>query len=174
MSRGALAGIRVIDFGQLVSAPFCARLFADYGADVIKVEPPGGDSARAAGPFPGDVPDPEQSGLYFITNTNKRGISCDVTTEAGRARFLRLVKWADLLIENNTPAQMKEWGLDYATLAEVNPNLVVVSITPFGQTGPYSNWNGYDLNAYHLTGASSRYCGRPGEMPLEHGTFAAD
>ena len=174
MSRGALAGIRVIDFGQLVSAPFCARLFADYGADVIKVEPPGGDSARAAGPFPGDVPDPEKSGLYFITNTNKRGISCDVTTEAGRARFLRLVKWADLLIENNTPAQMKEWGLDYATLAEVNPDLVVVSITPFGQTGPYSNWNGYDLNAYHLTGASSRYCGRPGEMPLEHGTFAAD
>ncbi|MCG3168865.1 MAG: Succinyl-CoA--L-malate CoA-transferase alpha subunit [Pseudomonadales bacterium] len=174
MSRGALAGIRVIDFGQMVSAPFCARLFADYGADVIKVEPPGGDAARAAGPFPGDAPDPEKSGLYFITNTNKRGVTCDVGTEAGRARFLRLVKWADLLIENHTPAQMKAWGLDYATLAEVNPNLVVVSITPFGQTGPYSGWNGYDLNAYHLTGASSRYCGRPGEMPLEHGTFAAD
>lgn len=174
MSRGALAGIRVIDFGQMVSAPFCARLFADYGADVIKVEPPGGDAARAAGPFPGDVPDPEKSGLYFLNNTNKRSITCDVTTEAGRARFLRLARWADLLIENNTPAQMKAWGLDYATLAEANPDLVVVSITPFGQTGPYSNWNGHDLNAYHLTGASSRYCGRPGEMPLEHGTFAAD
>lgn len=174
MSKGALAGIRVIDFGQMVSAPFCARLFADYGADVIKVEPPQGDSARAAGPFPGDVADAEKSGLYFITNTNKRGITCDVTTESGRARFLRLVKWADLLIENNTPEQMKEWGLDYATLAEINPNLVVVSITPFGQTGPYSGWNAYDLNAYHLTGASSRYCGRPGEMPLEHGTFSAD
>lgn len=174
MSSGALAGIRVIDFGQMVSAPFCARLFADYGADVIKVEPPGGDAARAAGPFPGDVPDPEGSGLFFITNTNKRSVVCDVTTDAGRARFLRLVKWADLLIENNTPAQMKEWGLDYATLAEINPNLVVVSITPFGQTGPYSGWNGYDLNAYHLTGASSRYCGRPDEMPLEHGTFSAD
>ncbi|MBK6289822.1 MAG: CoA transferase [Pseudomonadales bacterium] len=174
MSAGALAGIKVIDFGQMVSAPFCARLFADYGADVVKVELPGGDTARAAGPFPGDVSDPEKSGLYFINNTNKRGITCDVATEAGRALFLRLLAWADLLIENHSPAQMRAWGLDYATLAATNPDLVVVSITPFGQTGPYSEWNGYDLNAYHLTGASHRYCGRPGEMPLEHGTFAAD
>ena len=174
MSAGALAGIKVIDFGQMVSAPFCAKLFADYGADVIKVELPAGDAARATGPFPGDVPDPEKSGLYFINNTNKRGISCDVSTEAGRAVFLRLVAWADLLIENNAPAQMRAWGLDYATLAAANPDLVVVSITPFGQTGPYSDWNGHDLNAYHLTGASSRYCGRPDETPLEHGTFAAD
>ena len=174
MSAGALAGIKVIDFGQMVSAPFCAKLFADYGADVIKVELPAGDAARTTGPFPGDVPDPEKSGLYFINNTNKRGISCDVSTEAGRAVFLRLVAWADLLIENNAPAQMRAWGLDYTTLAAANPDLVVVSITPFGQTGPYSDWNGHDLNAYHLTGASSRYCGRPEETPLEHGTFAAD
>lgn len=174
MSAGALAGIKVIDFGQMVSAPFCAKLFADYGADVIKVELPAGDAARATGPFPGDVADPEKSGLYFINNTNKRGISCDVSTEAGRAVFLRLAAWADLLIENNAPAQMRAWGLDYATLAAANPDLVVVSITPFGQTGPYSDWNGHDLNAYHLTGASSRYCGRPEETPLEHGTFAAD
>ena len=160
MSAGALAGIKVIDFGQMVSAPFCARLFADYGADVVKVELPGGDTARAAGPFPGDVSDPEKSGLYFINNTNKRGITCDVATEAGRALFLRLLAWADLLIENHSPAQMRAWGLDYATLAATNPDLVVVSITPFGQTGPYSEWNGYDLNAYHLTGASHRYCGR--------------
>jgi len=174
MGAGALAGIRVIDFGQMVSAPFCARLFADFGADVIKVEPPAGDAARETGPFPADRPDPEKSGLYFVNNTNKRGITCDVSTEAGRALFLRLAQWADLLIENNPPAQMRAWGLDYATLAAANPDLVVVSITPFGQTGPYSDWRGYDLNAYHLTGASSRYCGRPGEMPLEHGTFAAD
>ena len=69
---------------------------------------------------------------------------------------------------------MREWELDYASLSELNPDLVMISITPFGQTGPYADWNGYDLNAYHLTGASSRYCGRPGEPPLEHGTFAAD
>ena len=72
MSRGALHGIKVIDFGQMVSAPFCAKLFSDYGADVIKVELPDGDAARRAGPFPQDVPHPEKSGLFFINNTNKR------------------------------------------------------------------------------------------------------
>ncbi|MCP5082576.1 MAG: CoA transferase [Alphaproteobacteria bacterium] len=174
MSSGALAGIKVIEFGQMVSAPFCAKLFSDFGADVIKVEPPQGDAARHTGPFPHDEPDPEKSGLFFINNTNKRGITCDVNTEAGRALFLRLLEWADVLIENNLPRQMREWRLDYDHIADVNADLVVISITPFGQTGPYSGWNAYDLNAYHLSGASSRYCGRPGEMPLEHGTFAAD
>jgi crotonobetainyl-CoA:carnitine CoA-transferase CaiB-like acyl-CoA transferase len=171
---GALADIKVVEFGQMISAPFCAKLFGDYGADVIKVEPPMGDAARRAGPFPQDVPHPEKSGLFFINNTSKRGVTCDVRTAAGRALFLRLLAWADVLIENNLPQQMRAWGLDYATLKAANPRLVVISITPFGQTGPYSEWNGYDLNAYHLTGASSRYCGRPGEMPLEHGTFSAD
>lgn len=174
MSKGALDGIKVVDFGQMVSAPFCAKLFGDYGADVIKVELPEGDSARHTGPYPGDVPHPEKSGLFFVNNTNKRGVTCDVRTEAGRALFKRLLQWADVLIENNLPRQMQEWGLDYHSLASMNENLVVISITPFGQTGPYSGWNAYDLNAYHLSGASSRYCGRPGEMPLEHGTFAAD
>ncbi|PLW69197.1 CaiB/BaiF CoA transferase family protein [Pseudohalioglobus lutimaris] len=174
MSGGALAGIKVVDFGQMVSAPFCAKLFSDYGADVIKVELPEGDAARRTGPFPDDVPHAEKSGLYFINNTNKRGVTCDVTNEAGRALFLGLLEWADVLIENNLPGKMREWGLDYEQISQVNKDLVVISITPFGQTGPYSGWNAYDLNAYHLSGASSRYCGRPGEMPLEHGTFAAD
>lgn len=171
---GALAGIRVVDFGQMVSGPWCAKLFADYGADVIKVELPEGDAARRAGPFPGDRPDPEKSGLYFINNTNKRGVVCDVRTEAGRELFVRLLAKTDVLIENNLPPQMRAWGLDYAQLAAANPELVVISITPYGQTGPYSQWNGYDLNAFHLTASGSRYCGRPDEMPLKHGTFSAD
>ena len=174
MSDGALAGIRVVDFGELVSAPFCARLFADFGADVIKVEPPGGDASRRLGPFPGDVPHPEKSGLFFINNTNKRSVICDVGTAAGRERFLQLLRGADVLIDNHPPAQMRSWGLDYATLAAANPALVVIAITPFGQTGPFSAWQGTDLNAFHLSGAGSRYCGRPGEAPLEQGTFAAD
>jgi len=174
MSQGALEGIRILDFGQLVSAPFCAKLFADFGADVIKVEPASGDLARQWGPFPNDRPDPEKSGLFFFCNTNKRGITLDVTAPHGRDILLQLVRHADVLIENHHPAQMRTWGIDYPVLAEINPNLVMISITPFGQTGPYSAWNGYDLNAFHLTGASSRYLGRPGEMPLEPGTFAAD
>lgn len=170
----ALAGLRVIDFGQGVSAPHCARLFADYGADVIKVEPPAGDAARASGPYPDDVPDRERSGLFFFHNTNKRGVTCNVEHPEGRRLFLELIGKVDVLVENNLPARMRQWQLDYPTLAALNPRLVMISITPFGQTGPYSGWNGYDLNAYHLSGASARYCGRPREMPLEHGTFSAD
>ncbi len=171
---GALADIRVIELGQAVSAPYCAKLFADYGADVVKIEPPDGDIARQWGPFPRDQPHPEKSGLFCFLNTNKRGISLDVSTSRGRELLLRLIENADVLIENNQPKQMRQWGLDYATLSKVNPNLVLISITPYGQTGPYSDWLGYDLNAFHLSAAGSRYCGRPGEAPLEHGTFAAD
>jgi crotonobetainyl-CoA:carnitine CoA-transferase CaiB-like acyl-CoA transferase len=174
MPGGALEGIRIIELSQAVSGPYCAKLFADYGADVIKVEPPGGDLARQWGPFPNDTPHPERSGTFFFLNTNKRGVTLDVASGRGRELFTELVGHADVLIENQHPHRMRDWGLDYAALSAVNPNLVMISITPFGQTGPYSEWNGCDLNAFHLTGASSRYCGRPGEAPLEHGTFAAD
>ena len=174
MNNGALKEIRVIELGHSVSAPYCAKLFADYGADVIKVEPPSGDIARRWGPFPHDEPHPEASGTFFFLNTNKRGIALDVTTPQGREHLLQLLRHADVFIENHHPRQMREWGLDYAAVSTVNPNLVMISITPFGQTGPYSEWNGYDLNAFHLTAAGSRYCGRPGEPPLEQGAFAAD
>lgn len=174
MSRGALEGISILDLGHLVSAPFCAKLFADFGADVIKVEPPAGDLARQWGPFPHDRPDPEKSGLFFFCNTDKRGITLDASTPHGRDILLQLVRHADVVIENHHPAQMRTWGIDYPVLAAANPDLVMISVTPFGQTGPYSAWHGYDLNAFHLTAAGSRYLGRPGEMPLEPGTFTAD
>ncbi len=175
MPEGALGGIDVVELGELVSAPYCARLFADFGAEVVKVEPPGrGDMSRRWGPFPGDEPHPERSGLFELLNTNKRGVTLDVDSDEGRGLLLDLVADADVLIENYPPPVMRERRLDYETLAEVNPDLVMISITPFGQTGPYSTWSGYDLNAFHLTGASNRYCGRPGEAPLEHGTFSAD
>ena len=174
MVDGALQGIRVIELGQGVSAPFCAKLFADYGAEVIKVEPLQGDVARRWGPFPGDQPHPEKSGLFFFLNTNKRGVTLDVGTPDGRNQLLRLLEQADVFIENNRPPQMHQWGLDYAAIAAINPDLVMISITPFGQTGPYADWNGYDLNAFHLSAAGSRYCGRPKEPPLQHGTFSAD
>ena len=174
MARDALSGITVIELGEGVSAPFCAKVFADYGADVIKVELPEGDVARRWGPFPGDRAHSERSGLFFFLNTNKRGITLDIRTADGRAQLLRLLAQADVLIENYPPWRMREWGLDYATLAQNHPNLVMISITPYGQTGPYADWQGYDLNAFHLSAAGSRYCGRPSEAPLEHGTFSAD
>ena len=172
---GALGGLRVIELGQAVSGPYCAKLFADYGADVIKVEPPkDGDVARRWGPFPHDEPHSEKSGLFFFLNTNKRGVTLDVTTGRGRDVLLQLVRQADVLIENEPPGRLQRFGLDFPVLSRANPDLVMISISPYGQTGPYSEWMGYDLNAFHVTGASSRYCGRPAEAPLEPGTFAAD
>lgn len=171
---GALAGVKVVELGEMVSAPYCAKLFADFGADVIKVERRAGDAARRMGPYPADRPHLERSGLYFFHNTNKRGVTCEPHTEQGGALLRRLLSWADVLIENRSPSEMRNWRLDYSSLVATHPHLIVISITPFGQSGPYRDWIGYDLNAFHLTGASSRYCGRPGEMPLEHGTFAAD
>ena len=171
---GALAGISVLEIGELISAPYCAKLFADYGADVVKIEPPTGDPARGWGPFPGDEPHREKSGLFFFLNTNKRGVTLDLASPRGRELARALATQVDVVIENHRPGTLASWGLDHATLAAANPQLVTISITPFGQTGPYADWLGTDLNAFHLSGASSRYCGRPGEPPLEHGTFAAD
>ncbi len=175
MGGGALGGMRVIELAQGVAGPYCGKIFADYGADVVKVEPPGtGDLTRGWGPFPGDQPDLEKSGLFFFLNTNKRSVTIDVDTAEGRERLLDLVREADVLIDSRRPQQLRDLGLDYDTLTQLNPKLVMISCTPFGQTGPYADWNGYDLNAYHLSGTGSRYCGLPDREPLENGTFTAD
>ncbi|MDH3213026.1 MAG: CoA transferase [Myxococcales bacterium] len=175
MAVAALEGVRIVELGQGVSAAFCTRLFADYGAEVIKIEMPGaGDVTRSWGPFPADEPHLEKSGLFFVLNTNKRSVTLDPSGDEGRDLLLRILDGADVLVENHQPGQMRAWGLDYARLAERIPALVMISITPFGQTGPYAAWKGCDLNAYHLSGTGSRYCGRPDEAPLEQGTFSAD
>jgi len=174
-ARRALADVSVVELGSGVGGAFCARLFADYGADVIKLEPPGcGDPTRSWGPFPGDRPDPEKSGTFLFLNTNKRSVALDVDIPSDRERLLALVGRADVLVSSLRPRQLRDQGLDYATLSKLNPDLVMISLTPFGQTGPYADWNGYDLNAYHLSGCGSRYCGQPDEAPLEHGTFSAE
>jgi crotonobetainyl-CoA:carnitine CoA-transferase CaiB-like acyl-CoA transferase len=174
MTTGALDGMRVIEMGELIAAPFCARLFGDYGADVIKVEPRRGDVARTWGPFPSDQPSPETSGLFFFLNTNKRGVTADADVPEGRSLLHELIRDADVFVHGMRPSQLRARGLDFETLSRLNSRLVMISVTPFGQTGPYSEWNAYDLNAFHLTAAGSRYLGRPGEAPLEPGTFIAD
>ncbi len=153
MVDSALSDLRVIELGDLISAPYCCKLMADMGADVIKIEPPGiGDTSRRYGPFPGDVPHPEKSLLYAYLNTSKRGITIDVTTKLGKRVFLDLVKMADVLVENNLPKRMQELGLDYESLKTINPRLIVTSITPFGQTGPYRDYRGTDLISMHVGG----------------------
>ena len=173
----ALQGIRVIELGDYISAPFCARLLADLGAEVIKVEAPDrGDTSRRNGPFPNDEPNAEASGLFLFLNTGKSGITLDVDTSTGKKMFLRLLEDADVLVENLPPGHLEKLKLDYPSINEQFPRLVVTSITPFGQTGPYKDYAGYDLNL-QAAGGISIGIGMPNRpplaMPLSQGDFMA-
>jgi crotonobetainyl-CoA:carnitine CoA-transferase CaiB-like acyl-CoA transferase len=152
-------GLNVLDLGQGISGPFCAKLFADLGAKVIKVEPPSGDLSRRDGPFPGDAPDLEKSGLFLALNTNKLGVTLNLEAVSGRELLLRLARGADLLIENFPPDYLPGQGLDYAAFRAVNPRLVVTSITPFGQTGPWANWQATNLILSNLAGHAREHPG---------------
>ena len=155
MSVGPLNGIRVVEYGSFISGPFCAKMLADLGADVIKVEPPAvGDEARNHGPFPGDIPHREKSGLFLFLNTNKRGITLDLETATGRDIMLSLLKKSDIFVENHPPSLSESLGLDYGSLNAQAPGLVVTSITPYGQTGPYRDYKGYDLTTNAAGGFS--------------------
>ena len=146
-----LEGVRVLDLTRHVAGPFCTKLLADYGADVIKIEPPGrGDPARWIGPFAGDVPGRERSGLFLHLNTNKRSVSLNLKSDTGRAIFLKLLRSADILVENFRPGVMVSLGLDYPRLREINTGLVMTSISNFGQSGPYRDWSASDLVVYAM------------------------
>ncbi|MFC1990086.1 CaiB/BaiF CoA transferase family protein [Chloroflexota bacterium] len=168
MDEQALTGIKVLDLTHYTAGPYCTKLLADYGADIIKVERPGkGDGARQAGPFPGDLPDPEKSGLFLYLNTNKRGITLNLKAKTGVDIFKELVKQSDILVENFSPRVMPSLGLDYQTLKKVNPQLVMCSISNFGATGPYRDWKASEIVLYALSGQMSRQ-GDPDREPLKH------
>jgi crotonobetainyl-CoA:carnitine CoA-transferase CaiB-like acyl-CoA transferase len=142
----------------MVAAPYCAKLLADLGADVVKVEAPGlGDPARRRGPFPDDVPHLERSALFLYLNTSKRGITLDLGAEAARPIFRALASEVDVLIEDRAPGELERIGLGYSRLSELNPRLIVTSVTPFGQTGPYSDYRSHHLNLYHAGAHSSPF-----------------
>jgi crotonobetainyl-CoA:carnitine CoA-transferase CaiB-like acyl-CoA transferase len=140
----------------------CGKMLADLGVDVIKIERPGGDPSRRMGPFWHDSADPEKSLYWFAYNTNKRGITLDIETTKGRDILLALVGEADFLIESFAPGYMEGQGLGYAALSGINKGIIVTSITPFGQTGPYSRYKATDLvlmgmaGELFLTGDSDR------------------
>jgi CoA:oxalate CoA-transferase len=143
---GILDDVSVLELTNRLSGAFCAKLLADQGADTIKIEAPGkGDAARHEPPFIGVTPHPEKSTLFLAYNTNKRGITLDVTTPSGKALLLRLVAERDILIESFAPGYLDELGLGYEVLREVNPRLIMTSITPFGQSGPYRHYQADDL-----------------------------
>ena len=134
----ALDGVRVLDLTTGVAGPHCTKLLADFGAQVIKVEPAGGDPTRHVPPFAGDQPDPERALLFLHLNTNKQSVTLDPRTGAGSDLLRRLASTAQIVVEDSAPGSLAASGLDYATIAENRPDIVYVSITPWGQTGPYA------------------------------------
>jgi crotonobetainyl-CoA:carnitine CoA-transferase CaiB-like acyl-CoA transferase len=153
MTEQALSDVKVLDLTWHIAGPYCTKLLADYGADVIKLEKPSeGDPSRRMGPFFRDVPHPEKSGLFLYLNSNKKSITLNLKSETGKKIFKELVKDIDILVENYSPHVMPGLGLSYETLEKINPNMVMTSISNFGQTGPYRDYKASELIIYGMGG----------------------
>lgn len=152
-SPQALAGLRVLEVAERICGPYCGKLLASLGAEVIKAEaPPEGDSTRRRGPFPGDIPHPERSGTFLYLNTGKKGITLNLADSQGRELLSDLARRVDVIIHDQTPARAAAWGLDAKSLSERNANLIVAALTPFGSTGPYADYRAHDINVFHAGG----------------------
>jgi CoA:oxalate CoA-transferase len=153
MTPRALEGMKIVEYCNMVSGPYCSKLLADMGAEVLKIEPPLlGDDSRRRGPFPGDIPDQEKSGLFLYLNSNKKGLTLDPTKPDGKEIFKKLIERTDVLIEDRPPGEMEELGLAYETLKSFNPGLIMVSITPYGRSGPFKDYKAFQLNTVHVSG----------------------
>ena len=168
MPQQALAGFKVVDLGHHIAGPYCTKLLAELGAEVVKIERPDGDPVRKMGPFFQDDPHPEKSLLYLYLNTGKKSITLNLKTELGKKVFKDLVKDADILMENFSPRVMPGLGLDYPILEKLNPGLVMTSISNFGQTGPYRDYKATDLNIMAIGGLMYMN-GEPEREPLTFG-----
>lgn len=161
--EGLLSSYRVIDLSD-EKGFLCGKILGDFGADVIKIEPPRGDPARSIGPFYKDVPHPEKSLYWLALNTSKRGITLNIETADGREIFKRLVKTADFVVESFEPGYMDSLGLGYLALEKINSNIIMTSITPFGSTGPYAHYKASDMVLWAM-GGFMYTCGEPSEPP---------
>jgi len=168
-----LEGLRVLEIGTFVSAPYCGKLFAGYGAEVIKIEPPAGDISRAHGPFKDGVPNPETSALFLYLNTGKKSVVLEIGSPAGREQLLELVETADVVIENCRPADLRALGLSWDVLSAVNRRLVMISVTTFGQDGPYADYESNNLVAFAM-GGQMFITGTQEGGPLKNGGYQAD
>ena len=170
MTYTLLKGLKVLEVGRFISAPYCGKLLADMGAQVIKVEPPGsGDPSRQYGPFLKDDPHRERSGLFLYLNANKQGVTLNLETPTGQHILRELVARSDVLVHNVHPTEMDKLGLEYDALRQVNSRLVMASITPFGLTGPYRDYRAYDINLAAIGGICEGLGGAHRE-PLTFGT----
>jgi crotonobetainyl-CoA:carnitine CoA-transferase CaiB-like acyl-CoA transferase len=176
----ALAGLKVLDLSRILAGPYATQLFADLGADVVKVEnPDGGDDTRRWGPpFTKKADGGRGDAAYFSAcNRNKRSITVDFASKAGADLLRDLAAKADIIVENFRPGGLQKYGLDYASIAAINPGIIYCSITGFGQTGPYSNRPGYDFLIQGMGGLMS-ITGQPGEStgagPVKVGVAVCD
>ena len=158
---------RVLDLSG-PEAVFCGKLLADYGADVVRVEPPEGHASRYQAPFAGDVDGPERSLYFLFYNTNKRSITLDLQSERGRELFRQLVAQSDVVLESFPVGYMDSVGLGYEELRGVNPGIVMASVTPFGQSGPWRNYKSTDLIALAASGFM-QITGEPDGPPMRQG-----
>ncbi|HEY8820286.1 MAG TPA: CoA transferase [Dehalococcoidia bacterium] len=162
----ALDDLRVLDLSGHVAGPYCAKMLADFGADVIKIEPPGGESGRRLPPFIDDVPGPDRSAFFLFLNTNKRSVTLDVTTPSGMAILRQLIEDTDIIVESFPPGMLDELGLGYESMEGIRPGIILTSVTPFGQTGPWRDLPINDLVAYACSGWAS-INGWPNREPLK-------
>ncbi len=162
--KGLLSPFRVLDLTDELGF-LCGKILGDLGADVIKIERPGGEPARKIGPFYRNQPHPEKSLYWFAFNNNKRGITLNLESDRGREIFSQLAARADFVIESFIPGYLDQLNLGYAALSGINPRLVLTSITPFGQTGPYCQFRASDIEIMAMSGCMS-LTGDPGRSPL--------
>jgi CoA:oxalate CoA-transferase len=167
----ALGNLTILDVSEHIAGAYCTKLLGGFGAEVIKVEKPGeGDPARKIGPFPGNQPHPEKSAVFLYLNTQKKSITLNLNRKTGKSIFERLVMDADVLVENFKPGEMANLGLDFTRLEKIQPALVMASITPFGQTGPYRNYAASSITSYAM-GGQMYVCGQPEREPLFCSSF---
>ena len=164
--RSPLAGLRVLDFTQWIAGPYCTKLLADYGANVIKVEPPWGDPGRRLGPFPNDEPVQAAGALFAFLNTSKLGITLDLKSAFAPRAVASLVAKVDVVVESFRPGVLDRLGFPYSQLREINPGLSMTSISNFGQTGPYRDWKASEVTLYAMGGAMHA-TGEPDRPPVK-------
>jgi Predicted acyl-CoA transferases/carnitine dehydratase len=160
-----LTGLQVLDLAD-ERASFCSKLLADFGVEVIKIERLGGDASRWIGPFWGNIPHPEKSLSFLYNNTNKLGITLNLERREGREILRQLASKSDVIIETFLPGHLEKLGLGYEILASINPRLILVSVTGFGQSGPYKQYKSCDIVA-SATGGQMYVCGAPDTPPLK-------
>ena len=172
MAEQAASDIKVLDLTQGVAGAYCTKLLADFGAEVVKVEEPGrGDPTRRMGPFLKDEPHHEKSEAFFYLNTNKKSITLNLNSETGVKIVKELVKAADVLAESFAPGTMAQIGLSYEILREINPRLIMTSISNFGQTGAYRDYKATNLTLQGLGGVM--YTMRPANKPEDRPVASA-